>query len=105
MTWIRSVWKAIVGFVGGFAAPIIAAATDNLSAIDWTAVDAATIRTALVTGVVTGVGVWAKANLPARPSLEAVADANAAGNDKTKFPYADDPVDALTKAADAARNG
>jgi len=40
----------------------------------------------------------------AKPSLEDVADAQAAGNDHTKFPYVDEPIDALTKAADEARN-
>lgn len=64
MRHIREAWKAIVGFVGGFAGPVIVAATDSLRELDWSQVDAATFRTALVTGALTGVAVWAKANAP-----------------------------------------
>lgn len=62
---IRAVWKAVIGFVGGFAGPIIAGATDNLQDLDWANVTPATVRTAALTGALTGLAVWAKANVPA----------------------------------------
>jgi hypothetical protein len=64
MKHIRTAWKAVVGFVGGFAGPVIVAATDSLRELDWSNVDVATIRAALLTGLVTGAGVWAKTNAP-----------------------------------------
>jgi hypothetical protein len=63
---VREAWKAIIGFTGGFLGPVVSAATENLQALDWANVTPETLRTALVTGTVTGLGVWAKANLPAQ---------------------------------------
>lgn len=66
MSKVRAAWKAVVGFVGGFAGPIIAGATDNLQGLDWANVTPATVRTAILTGAATGLAVWAKANVPER---------------------------------------
>lgn len=83
MTWIRSVWKALIAALSTLAATVLASISDSLTQIDWTKFDRDVIVRAIVLGAITGIGVWAKANRP----------------------VAEQQMVALTKAADAARAG
>jgi hypothetical protein len=43
---------------------VVAAATDNLTTIDWSNVDAKVLRTAVLVSISTGAATWFKSNFP-----------------------------------------
>ena len=61
---VRASWKAVVASAGTLIGMVLAAATDNLSTIDWSAVDGKVLRTAVLVSVSTGTATWFKTNFP-----------------------------------------